>query len=817
MKQRAFPYCLIAFGLLLLMTTGAHCICAAQSTIHGKVVNSKNEAAVNATVMLLHSKDSSLIKAMVSDNNGAYVFNNVDNGSYLIASNFLGYKQAYSNIFTTDRSHNDMAVENIMLAEETVQLKDVSVTTKKPLLEQKIDRLIINVASSITSAGNTALEVLERSPGVIVDRQNNTIAINGKDGVVVMINGKINHMPASGVIQWLNGMGANNIEKIELITTPPANLDAEGNAGYINVVLKQNNNYGTNGSFTGTLGYGKGWVSQAGMNINHRKGKVNMYGDISYSRTKGPLTADIYNKISNAGVITETNFHGDRTDTIRNITGRFGLDWQTGAKTIAGILVSGYDNRYTQAEHNTSSILINGNLDTTIYHNNNEINHWSNYSANLNLQHDFNENNKLLLNADYIHYYNNQPVNYHSLYYDKDGEFVYDQLFRSGKTTPMDFWVGAADYSKKINKNIDLETGIKQTFSSFDNNISFERLIQNAWIKDDSLSANYKMKEDYSAAYFSFDITINSNTAAKAGLRYEHTNSNLGTEDVKNIVDRHYGNFFPAISISLKLNEKSTIDFSYSKRITRPTFNDLAPFTYYVNENTLITGNPSLQPSLINKLQADYTVKQYLFSLSYSKENNAFARFQPHTDSVNNKIVLTAENLINQKTASALMVIPFNLTKWWSTQLSVTGVWQQTNALYKGEQVSLEQAHVSINANMRFTLPHNFSAEITGKYQSEQLFGIYRQAPTGTLDVGLRKKLPGKWGSLILNATNILNTEIIKWSVDLPEQNLVNAFTIRNTLPTLKLTYSRNFGNNDLKGKRERSTGAEDENGRVHN
>src|SRR6516225_3196733 len=109
MKQRAFPYCLIAFGLLLLMTTGAHCICAAQSTIHGKVVNSKNEAAVNATVMLLHSKDSSLIKAMVSDNNGAYVFNNVKNGSYLIASNFLGYKQAYSDIFTTDRSHNDMA------------------------------------------------------------------------------------------------------------------------------------------------------------------------------------------------------------------------------------------------------------------------------------------------------------------------------------------------------------------------------------------------------------------------------------------------------------------------------------------------------------------------------------------------------------------------------------------------------------------------------------------------------------------------------------------------------------------------------------
>jgi hypothetical protein len=542
-----------------------------------------------------------------------------------------------------------------------------------------------------------------------------------------------------------------------------------------------------------------------------------MYGNISYSRVKGPLTADIYSKISNAGVIMETYFNGDRTDTVRNINGRFGLDWQTGKKTIAGILLSGYDNMYRQSEHNSSTMFANGALDTVIYHDNKEINHWYNYAANINLQHNFNENDKLLLNADYIHYNNNQPVDYQSSYYDKNGEFVYNELFRSGKTTPMDFWVGAADYSKKINKNINLETGIKQTFSSFNNDISFERLIQNVWVKDDSLSANYKLKEDYSAAYFSFDVTADANTEIKAGLRYEHTNSNLGTEDVKNIVDRHYGNFFPAISISHKLGERSTFDISYSKRITRPTFNDLAPFTYYLNVNTLLTGNPSLQPSLTNKFEAEYTFKQYLFSLSYSKEDDAIARFQPHTDSVNNKIVLTAENLINQKTASAVIVIPFSFTKWWYTQLSVTGVWQQTNALYKGEPVSLEQAHVSINANMRFTMPHNFSPEITGQYQSEQLSGIYRQAPMGTLDVGVRKKLPGKWGSLVLNATNILNTNVIKWSVDLPEQNLVNTLTLRFARPTLKLTYTHGFGNNDLKGKRERSTGAEDESGRVHN
>ncbi len=768
-----------------------------------------------ANVLLLKEKDSSLVKAIICDEKGTYFFENIADGNYLIVSNFVNYKEAYSSPFAVNKTSPKLTVHPIILKEQTAALTEVAVYIKKPLLEQKIDRLVINVASSITSAGNTALEVLERSPGVIVDHQNNSIAMNGKSGVVLMINGKISRAPVSAVMQLLESMPSGNIEKIELITTPPANLDAEGNAGYINIVLKENNNIGTNGSFSGTIGYGKGLVTQAAVNVNHRKGKINLYGDLSYSRIRKPLPVDAYSVISNNGVETKTTFTTDRVETIPNVNGRAGIDIELSKKTMLGVLFSGYNNKYQQTEHNISSITKDGVLDTTIHHYNNEINHWYSLTGNINLQHNFNENDKLVFNVDYMYYKNNQPVNYQSVYYDGNSHYVYEEYFRSGKKTPMSFWIFAADYSKKIGNNLSLDAGLKETISMFDNDISFDRLIQNEWVRDDSLSAKYTLKENYSAAYTSLNAKLGKRTEAKLGLRYEYTNSNLGTVEQKNIVDRHYGNLFPSFFITHKINDNNAIDFSYSRRITRPTFSDLAPFTYYANANTLLTGNPALQPAISDNFKAGYTFKSYLLSVSYSKEDNSIAKFQPHSDSLTNKMVLSAENLNNQKTVSVILFLPFNVTKWWVMQLSVTGLWQQVSATYKGNPISVEQMNYRINGSQRFTLPKDFSIELSGYYQSKFLAGIYEVSGFGSLDVGIKKKLSGRGGAFTLNAINILNTSLFKAQVNIPEHNLVTGVKINFSQPTIKLTYTRNFGKEKLRATRNYSTSAEEVNQRT--
>ena len=208
--QRKYVATLFFFLVVLLLQQTSF----AQADIHGKAVNLRSEPLSGAAVLLLRAADSVLIKSAICDNKGAYHFGNIPTGNYLLSVSHLGYQTTYSKATVADNDNHAIPVADITMNEEIASLKEVSVIAKKPLLEQTIDRLIINVQNNITSAGNTALEVLERSPGITVDHQNNLISINGKNGVVVMMNGKISHMPLNAVVQMLAGMSSDNIEKI---------------------------------------------------------------------------------------------------------------------------------------------------------------------------------------------------------------------------------------------------------------------------------------------------------------------------------------------------------------------------------------------------------------------------------------------------------------------------------------------------------------------------------------------------------------------------------------------------------------------------
>ena len=586
------------------------------------------------------------------------------------------------------------------------------------MFEQKIDRMVINVKNSITSAGSTVLEVLEKSPGVVVDRYSGAVSLNGKDGVMIMMNGKLSYMPREAQLQMLNGVNASIVERIELITTPPAKYDAGGNAGYINIVLMANPDEGLNGSYSLSGGIGSGSVVSANTNFNYRKKKMNLYGSYSFSRNAQLQVFENHRSVVFEGNLNAIDIISNRDPSQRNHNARLGMDYKLSKKTVLGVLLGGYDNKWSMDAVNHSQSSVNGNPDTSIIINNQEINHWKNAMGNINLQHAIKDGEEIAVNTDYLYYKNRNPTEYENAYYDKNGNSLFTENTTSGKITVIKISVSQIDYSKKINDKMSFEAGAKASFSNFTNDVMVKKETGNVWVADPKYSANYYLNEKIYAAYISSDSKLSNNTTLKAGLRYEYTSSNLGSETEKNIVDRKYGRLFPTLYISQKLTEKSALNFSYNRRINRPSFTQLAPFLIFFDPKTFITGNPALQPGIMDAVKLDYIIQKFVFSASYSYEANAIVRFLSETDSTDNSQITTSQNLDKSQLVYVSASLPIKITSWWNSQLNIAVNWNKVNAVVNKEATEFSQIYYRLTGSESFKLPKKFSIEVSGNYQS---------------------------------------------------------------------------------------------------
>ncbi len=783
--------------------------------VSGKVNDINGEDLVFANVLLVKSTDSTLVKGIITMDDGSYLLDKIPSGNYMVISNMIGYQSTYSKSFALN---SDYKVEDLVLLEGEF-LEEVEVIASKPLYTQEVDRMVINVENSIVSVGGSALDILERSPGVVLDRQSNKISIVGKSGVKVMVNGKRSYLPASALIQLLDGMRAENIKSIELITTPPSRFDAEGNAGFINIVMKQQTDTGFNGSFSITNGYrGSGSVNADNINFNYRKGKLNIFGNYSFTRN----TIEQIFKISREqkeDIFLRTKSmitNRDAKNSDHNI--RLGLDYQLTDKTIMGLVATGSDDKFSMKDAQANSIsALNGvptSYEELIL---SEVNHWKHFDINYNVKHNFSKNKFINFDLLYLFYEVKNPIDYANSFFDENHAFLYDELSRSRKSTPIKRWVSNIAFSSQLNEQLQFETGIKGAFSSFDDDVSVEQFINNDWSFDESLTSKSDLVEDIYAAYIDFDYKISEKWKARFGVRYENTNSVLSSDKEGVVVDNQYGHLFPTLFLNKIFNDDLKMNFSYIKRISRPTFYQMAPFVIMWDADTFNLGNIEIQPGISNSIKYDINYKSTIFSLQYTHEDSPIAEYQPTYDSENNRLIYRSENMDYSKIFSVMVGMPVKITDWWRTQNNLIYTYQDIRAFNsKKEPYNLSMGNFMANSISLFKFSNSLSAEISSKYVGSKYDGTLKVEKYYIIDFGIQKKLSNNWGSLKFGIDDVFDSNIWKSITDIPDQNLQIFDYYKMTQRTFKLTYSRSFGNRKLKSSRKRDKDFEEERSRVN-
>lgn len=766
----------------------------------------------DVTVQLLNAKDSTLVKGVATNPSGEFYFLNIKAGRYFLKITCIGFDETIVPEFPIATA-GKKEIAGIRLSPSAGKLDAITVENKKFLFEQKPDRMIIDVQHSIVSAGSSVLEILKRSPGVVVDAQNGLISLNGKQGVTIMVNGKPNYAPLQALIQQLAGMNSGNIATIELITTPPSNMDAEGAGGIINIVLKKDDRYGTNGSYSATIGYSQHLVTGASLDINQRKEKINCYGDFNYSLLHSRQEFAISHQTDD-----QQNIQYSGTTAYRDVTryvadGRLGIDWQWNKKTELGVQVAASDNKFVNHSTNKGLFTSTSHPDTLMQMFTGEFNDWKSFSANVNLLRTIGRDTKLQFNGNYLYYGDDQPADYQSSFYDHSNAFLYRGFIRSGKKTPIRFWVGALDYSAKPVKDMVVQAGVKASYSSFSNTVEVDSLYAQEWHREEAWSGRSRLREVIPAGYLLLDYTFAGKMTLKGGLRYEFTHTTQDT-GMSNTISRQYGYLFPSLVFTYRPDENQTLSFSYNRRITRPTYTDMAQCVIFFDPFSMFAGNPGLLPAISDNWTTDFSFKKYSLSVGYSFEKNSIADFFPTVDPGSNTEMSIARNLRDKQTFSAVITLPVEIFPWWTISFSCTGLLQRTRLTYNDLPYSFVQNSLHVAATQNFRIGKTYAVEVSGFYQSATFFwGAYKIQPYGSLGAGIQRKIgPGR---LRLSAENILNTDLWRISIHIPEQNLSAGDRLRVSYPVFKLTWSADFGAAGIRASRKHNTGAEEEQQRV--
>jgi iron complex outermembrane recepter protein len=804
---------LLSLLVLLLAIYGG----AVAQKVSGTVKDEQGKALSGATISLKKVKDSAVVKLATSNKAGLYELMAAAPGNYFVSISYVGYQPKNSPAF--ELSGDGFSVPELTMAKATGNLKGVVVTAKKPMIEVKADKTILNVEGSINAVGQDALELLRKSPGVLVDKDDN-ISLSGKNGVQVYIDGKPSPLSGTDLTAYLKTLQSAQIEAIEIITNPSAKYDAAGNAGIINIRLKKNKTIGTNGSIN--TGYSVGIFPKynTGLALNHRNKRINVFGNYNYNRARNENFMNLYRKQ------LDTLFDQQGTMTFRNNSHGFkaGFDYFINKKSTIGVLVNGNiaDNDMSNYSSTPISYIPTGVVNRLLVADNSSKSTRNNVNTNVNYRYTDTTGRELNMDADYgIYRINNDQQQPNFYYTPGGGALLESRIYNMIAPTDIDIYTFKTDYEQNFKKGR-LGIGGKVSYVKSGNDFSRYNVVGAGKTLDTLRSNAFDYTENINALYVNYNKSFKG-FMIQVGVRAENTHSEGRSNGYRltggnyvvydSTFTRNYTNLFPSAAITFNKNPMSQWGLSYSRRIDRPAYQDLNPFEFKLDEYTFQKGNTQLRPQYTNSFGVSHTYKYKLTTaLNYSHVSDVFTQLIDTAEK--SKSFITKKNLATQDIASINISYPLQY-KWYSAFFNFNGYYTKYKANFGvGRTVDLDAVAFNFYSQHSFKLGKGWTGEMSGWYSSPSIWqGTFESKAMWTIDAGLQKTVLQGKGNIKATVTDIF--QAMRWA---GVSNFAGQYLRASggwESRQFRLNFSYRFGNNQVKAARQRKSASEEESKRV--
>jgi iron complex outermembrane receptor protein len=795
---------------LLLILSALIIPCFGQS-VKG-TIKENNAPIAFANIILHQAKDSSIAKFTYSDDNGQFYFDGLKPDRYFVKITYVGLNDYVSDSFDMDQ--NDYNMGEVQMHSHAKTLSEVTITAKKPLMEVKPDKIVLNVAGSILASGDDALSLLRKSPGVLVDNNEN-ITLLGKSGLVVYIDGKPSPLTSAELANMLKNMSSNDIESIEIISNPSAKYEAQGTAGIINIKRKRQNNAGFNGNATLSARQGLTSAMNSGLGLNYRNEFLNIAsnGNVYYSEN---YNFNNFYRTQNSLGFSTVNENRNKN---RGLNSKITADYYLNKKSTLGIIVEYNQNDFNMTNESETRLGNKLLTETDSFLVNNGVNKELSNTTNLNANYYFDNGDETTFNMDvnYGRYdrENNSFTPNH--YFSGDRSQITSKYeIRSITPTIIDIYTLKMDYEQKLGKG-KISGGIKSALVKTDNAFDFYNIQNGTERLNLNFSNIFKYDELVNAAYANYNIQIKK-VGINAGLRVENSNTkgNLISMVPGNdkLVELTYTNVFPSAGISYMINQKHNVQLSYGRRINRPSYQDLNPFEFQLDQLTYEKGNPFLRPEFTDNIQFVHTLAQKITTtLSYSHTSDVITRIVD-TAGVKGSFI-TWDNIAYRKVYSIGVGAPISFSEKWSTYTNINGVHTRNNADFgNGKTINLSVSSINIYHQQSMILPKGWSTEISGWYSSPSIWeGTFVMESMWAAGVGISKKFSSNKGKITLSVDDIFKTNV--WRGESTFGALYMDVNGGWDSRRVRLSVNYNFGK-QVKGKNvKRSRGFDGEQDRI--